>query len=78
MGLTESDIEHGGSRCPNIGTYLLGGSEIGPAVWVRDMDPDAAHEESIGWIPPQGDPQADGETNAEGAVQRMGLPPTEG
>ena len=42
------------------------------------MGPDAAHEEGVGQIPPQGGPQADGEATTERMVRRMGLPPTGG
>ena len=46
-------------RAQPIVTDLLGGGAIGPAVRVRDMSPDATYEEGVGWIPPQGGPQAD-------------------
>ena len=73
MGAADSYFDQGRSGCPYIGTYLLGGGAIGPAVWVRDMGPDAAHEEYVGRIPPQGGPQADGEATAEGAGRRLVL-----
>ena len=56
MGTADSEIKQGGIGCPDIGTYLLGGSTIGHAEWVRDMGPDAAHEDGVGRIPPQGGP----------------------
>ena len=37
------------------------------------MDPDAAHEEDFGGIPPQGAPQADREATAEWMGRRMSL-----
>ena len=52
MGAADSDIEQGGRGCPDIGTYLIGGSTIGPAVWVRDMGPEPAYAEGAGQIPP--------------------------
>ena len=75
VGPADSYIDQGGSGFPDIGGYLLGGGEIGPDIWVRDMGPDAAYEECVGHIPPQGGPQADGTSAVEGAVQRLGLPP---
>ena len=39
------------------------------------MGPDAAHEEDVGRIPPQGGLQPDGVATAEGAGWRLGLPP---
>ena len=74
VGVADSDIEQGGSRCPDIGTYLLGGGEIGPSIRVRDMDPDGAYEEGFGQIPPQGVPQDDGTTTKEGVIWRLVLP----
>ena len=74
MGAADSYFDQGRSGCPYIGTYLLGGGEIGPTVWVRDMGPDAAHEEYVGRIPPQGGPQADTVATAGGTGRRLGLP----
>ena len=51
---------------------------IGHDVWVRDMGPDAAHEEGVERIPPQGGPQADEVVNVERTGQRLGLPPAGG
>ena len=39
------------------------------------MIPDAAIEEGVGRIPPQGGLQADGTEAMEGAVRRLSLPP---
>ena len=75
MGAADSDIDQGRRRCPYIGTYLLGGGAIGPAIQVRDMGPDAAYEEVVGHIPPQGGPQADRTAAVEGAGRRLGLTP---
>ena len=72
--MTDSYIEKGGSGCPDTRTYLLGGSAMGHAVWVRDMGPDTAHEEGVGRIPPQGGPQADTVATAGGTGRRLGLP----
>ena len=56
MGAADSDIDQRRSRCPYIGTDLLGGGTIGPAIQVRDMSPDAVYEEGVWRIPPQGGP----------------------
>ena len=77
MGAADLNIEHGGSGFPEIGTYLLGYSAIGNGVWVRDMGPDAVHEEGVGRIPPQGGPQADMAATGEGVGRRLGLSPLE-
>ena len=52
MGAVELGIEKVGSGCPYIGTYLLGGGEIGADIRVRDMVPDAAYAEDVGRFPP--------------------------
>ena len=52
VSAADSYIDQGGSRCPYIGTYLLGGGAIGLTIWFRDMGPDAAYEEGVGRIPP--------------------------
>ena len=56
LGAAESYIDQGGSGCPDIGTYLLDGGAICPAIRVRDIGPDAAYEEGVGRISPQGVP----------------------
>ena len=75
VGAADSYIDQGGRGCPDIGTYLIGGGAIGTSIRVRDMGPDAAYEEGIGRIPPQGAPQDDGTAAVEGAGRRLGLPP---
>ena len=57
-----------------IGTYLIGGGAIGPAIQVIDMSPDSAYEGGFGRIPPQGVPQADGLSTVKGLVWSLGLP----
>ena len=52
----DSDIDQGGSGCPDIRIYILGGGAISPDKWVRDMGPDTTYEEGVGRIPPQGGP----------------------
>ena len=52
MGAADSDIGQGGSGCTDIETCLLGGGEIGPAIRVIEMGPDAAYEEGVGRLPP--------------------------
>ena len=42
------------------------------------MSPDAAYEEGVGQIPPQGGPQAEREATAEGAGWSLVLPPSGG
>ena len=56
MGAAELNIDQVGSGCSDIGKNLLGGGEMGPAIRVRDMGPDAAYEEGIGRIPPRSGP----------------------
>ena len=75
MGAADLYIDQGGSGCPDIGKYLLGSGAIGPAIRVRDMSPEAAYEEGVGRIPPQGGGQADRTDDVEGEVQRLGLTP---
>ena len=53
-------------RAQPIVTDLLGGGAIGPDIRVRDMSTDAAYEEGVGQISPQGGPQADGMATTEG------------
>ena len=78
MGADESDIDQGGSGCPDIGTDLIGGGSIGTAIRVRYMVPDSNYEEGVGRIPPQGVPQDDRAATTEGAERRLGLPPDGG
>ena len=40
LGADDSGNEQGGSGCPDIGAYILGGGRIGPDIRVRDMGPD--------------------------------------
>ena len=47
-----SGNEKGGSRCTEIGAYLLGCGKISPAIRVRDMGPEPAYAEGAGRIPP--------------------------
>ena len=72
MGTDDSYIDQGGIGCPDIGTDLLGGCEIGTDIQVRDMGPDAAYEEGIGRITPQGCLKADGTAAVEGAGRMLG------
>ena len=78
VGAADLDIDQEGNECPETGTYLLVGSAIGHAIWVKEMGPDAAYEEGVVCIPPQGGPQADGEATTEGTGQRLGLSPAGG
>ena len=51
MDTAASVIDQGESGCLYIGTYLLCSGAIGPAIWVREMGPDAAYEEGVEQIP---------------------------
>ena len=42
------------------------------------MGPDTTYADGVGRFPTQGVPRADGTATAEGAGQRMGLPPAGG
>ena len=48
MGAAGTGIEQGGIGCPDIGEDLLVGGTIGPAIRVRDMDPDTAYADGAG------------------------------
>ena len=52
VGTTDLGIEQGKSGSSDIGEDLLGGGEIGPAIRVIEMGPDAAYEEGVGRLPP--------------------------
>ena len=52
MGAAKSGVEQGGSGCPDIGTYLIGGGAIGTDLRVRDMGTDTTYAEGVGRIPP--------------------------
>ena len=71
LGAADLDIDQEGNECPETGTYLLVGSAIGHAIWVKEMGPDAAYEEGVVCIPPQGGPQADGEATMERTGRSM-------
>ena len=45
-------VGKGVSGCPYIGTDLLGGGSIGPAIQVRDIGTDTDYTEGVGQIPP--------------------------
>ena len=45
-------IEQGGSGSTDVRTYIIAGGAIGPAIQIRDMDPDTAYAEGAGWIQP--------------------------
>ena len=75
VGTADSYIDQGGSGCPDIRTDLLGGGAIGTSVRVRDMGPDAAYDEGIGRISPQGRPQSDGKAAVERGRTEAGFTP---
>ena len=52
VGATNSGVEQVGSGVHDIGSDLLGGIAIYPAIQVRDMGPDTAYAEGVGIIPP--------------------------
>ena len=62
---TDKDAEYRGGRCLDLGPYILGVVPVINALWVRDVGHDLTHMEGVGWIPPQGGLQADGETTSE-------------
>ena len=78
MGAADSEIDQGGSGCPDIRTDLIGGDATGPDIQVIYMGPDAMSEEGVGRISPQGGLQADGTATVEGAGRRLVLPPAVG
>ena len=52
VGASDLGTEQGGSRFPDIGSDLLGGGRIGPAIHVRDTGPDNVYAEGSRQIPP--------------------------
>ena len=54
------------SGCPDFGIYLIGGSEIGHTLQVRDIGLNTAHEKVVGRIPPKGVLQNDEVATAKG------------
>ena len=48
VGAADSGTEQGGSGCLDIRADLLGGGTIGPAIWVKDVDPDTAYDRFLG------------------------------
>ena len=59
VGAANSDVEHGGGVCPDLGPDLLGGGSVGHSLWVGDVGHDTAYLEGFGPIPPQVGLQAD-------------------
>ena len=68
----------GGSGCPELREYLCGGGSGGHDLQVGDVGNDTTHQEDFRRIPPQVDPQADGETTLERTGWGMGVFPTGG
>ena len=52
VGTDNLGVEQLGRGCPDIGTDLLGGGAIGPAIRVKEMGPDTAYSKGVGRIPP--------------------------
>ena len=52
VGAATSGVEQGGIRYPNIGTDILGGGVIVPAIRFRYMGTDTAYSEGIVHISP--------------------------
>ena len=78
VGAAEQGVDQGGCVCPDLGPYLLGGGSVGYALRVGDVGHDTTHWEGLGWIPPHGGPQADGEATLERTVRSMVLYPARG
>ena len=72
MGAADSDFKYGGSRCPDLGPDLLGGSTIVHSLRVRYMCPNSAHEEVFGRISSQGGPHDDREAIEERIRRSVG------
>ena len=53
--------EQGRCGCPDLGVDLLGVGSVGHVVRVVDVGGESLNWEGVGWIPPQGGPQAHGE-----------------
>ena len=54
-------IEQVGVGCPDLGTDILGGGAVGPAIRIIEVGDEATYWECVGRIPPQGGTQADRE-----------------
>ena len=78
MGKADTGIEQVGGEYPDLRPDILGCGSVGPVVWFRDMGDDASHQEGVGWITPQGGPQAYREATSEREVRSVDIPPTGG
>ena len=78
MGAADEGAEQGGCGYPDLRLDLIGGGPIGHDVLVRGMVHDPLHSEGIGWIPPQGERQADKEATLEGKGRCLDIPPSGG
>ena len=65
MGEADTGPEQGGGRYSDPGTDTVGGVAVGSVVQIKNMGDDAAHQEGVGRIPPQGVPQVDRESTLE-------------
>ena len=65
MGVAVYGVDQGGCGCPDLGEDLHGSAASGHDIRVVDVVNDTVSWDSLGRIPPQGGPQADGETNSE-------------
>ena len=63
VGVAVQGVDQGGCRCLDIGEDLCGSAASGHDIRVVDVVNDKLSWDSFGRIPPQGGPQADGETN---------------
>ena len=78
MGKADTSVDQGGGGCSDLGSDILGGGSVGNVVWVRDVGDDAAHQEGVERIPPQGGLQADMTTTSERAGRWMDVSPAGG
>ena len=65
MVVADMGLDQGGGLCLGLGTDILRGGAVGPAIQIQDMGDEATHQEGIGQISPQGEPQDDVEATYE-------------
>ena len=65
MGEAGTSIDQVGGGCPELRPNKLGGVAVCSAICIQDGGDDSTYQEGVGWIPPQGGPQADRETTLD-------------
>ena len=78
VGVAVSGADQGVRRCPDLREDLRGGGSGSHSLRVGYVGNDTTHWDSFGRIPPQGIPQADGETTSERTGWRMVVSPAGG